>query len=64
MEAPRVFVVREIAPGMAELIIGQGRRGDEDNVLMFPLTDNQLRLLELQAGDIRRARDARLRRAG
>ena len=59
MEAPRVFGVREISPGMAELVMGAGER-----TLVYPLTDGQVRLLELQAGDIRRARDARQRRAG
>ncbi len=53
-QPPRVFVIREIAPGMAELVMGAGER-----TLVYPLTDGQVRLLELQAGDIRRARDSR-----
>ena len=57
-KSPRVFVVREIAPNQAELVMGEGER-----TLVFPLSDGQVRLLELQAGDIRRARDSRQRRA-
>ena len=58
-KSPRVFVVREIAPNQAELVMGAGER-----TIVYPLTDGQVRLLELQAGDIRRARDSRQRRAG
>ncbi len=43
-KSPRVFVVREIAPGMAELVITD--IGEDAETIVFPLSDNQIRLLE------------------